>query len=112
MYQAGELWRFLPVGYGLTVLIETSVLLFALSIRHQLPVRLFCGAGLTAVTYPIVILVMPLVIAPYALYLAVAEVLRRWRSVCCFCSSSATPTTSNRIDETAWRSSRQTSHRF
>ena len=75
-YDAIDLWQFLPAGYLLTITVETLVLLTALSMNHSLRVRLFAGAGLTAVTYPIVILVMPLVLMPFgrAIYLAVAEV--------------------------------------
>ena len=75
---AGELWAFLPLGYLLTVLIETPVLAVGLSPPHSFARRLFAGAWLTACTYPIVILVLPLVIAGEEqrwLYLAVAETL-------------------------------------
>ena len=60
---AGELWAFLPLGYLLTVLVETPVLALGLSPAHSLTRRLFAGAWLTACTYPIVILVLPLVIS-------------------------------------------------
>jgi hypothetical protein len=66
--------QFLPVGYALSVLIETPVLLIGLSVRHSLGRRLFAGFWLTACTYPIVVLVMPqLIPKPHWLYLAVAE---------------------------------------
>ena len=70
-----NLWRFLPLGYLLTILIETPILLLGLSKRHSIKRRLVAGIWLTACTYPIVVLVLPLVFegASRALYLAVAE---------------------------------------
>lgn len=68
-----DLWRFLLVGYLLTIAIETPVLLVGLSARHSMPRRLFCGVWLTACTYPIVVLVLPLLLEPRWLYLLVAE---------------------------------------
>ena len=70
-----ELWRFFPLGYLLSILIETPVLLIGLSKRHPIRRRLFAGVWLTACTYPIVVLVMPLVFANVsrAIYLVVAE---------------------------------------
>jgi hypothetical protein len=70
------LWRFLPLGYALTVAIELPVLLVGLSARHSLGRRVFAGFWLTACTYPIVVLVLPLLV-PEAwgrpAYLAIAE---------------------------------------
>jgi hypothetical protein len=54
------LWRFLPVGYLFTILVETPVLVVGLSPRHPLWHRLFAGVWLTACTYPVVVLVLPL----------------------------------------------------
>ncbi len=54
-----EAWRFLVIGYLLTVAIETPILLLGLSPRHRLSERLFAGLWLTACTYPIVVLVLP-----------------------------------------------------
>jgi hypothetical protein len=70
-----ELWRFLPLGYLLSILIETPVLLIGLSRRHPTKRRLSAGVWLTACTYPIVVLVMPLALANFsrAKYLVVAE---------------------------------------
>jgi hypothetical protein len=71
-----SLWYFLPVGYLFTVLIETPVLLAGLSPRHPWGRRVFAGFWLTACTYPIVVLVLPLCIdmeEHRGLYLAVAE---------------------------------------
>lgn len=72
---ASELWRFLPVGYLLSILIETPILLIGLSRRHSIRRRLFAGVWLTACTYPIVVLVMPLMFVNTSrtLYLIVAE---------------------------------------
>ena len=74
-----ELWRFLPLGYLLTILIETPVLCIGLSSRHPLKRKLLAGVWLTACTYPIVTLVLPLLFAPdrRVRYLIVAETLRR-----------------------------------
>ena len=70
-----DLWRFLPFGYLLTILIETPILLLGLSKRHAIKRRLIAGLWLTACTYPIVVLVMPplLANASRAIYLIVAE---------------------------------------
>jgi hypothetical protein len=70
-----DLWRFLLVGYPFTILIETPILLIGLSRRHSIKRRVFAGIWLTACTYPIVVLVMPLVFAgaSRAIYLAIAE---------------------------------------
>lgn len=70
-----ELWRFFPLGYLFSILIETPVLLIGLSNRHPIKRRLFAGIWLTACTYPIVVLVLPLALANVsrAKYLVVAE---------------------------------------
>ena len=70
-----ELWRFFPLGYLFSILIETPVLLIGLSKRHPMKRRLFAGIWLTACTYPIVVLVLPLALAHVsrAKYLVVAE---------------------------------------
>ena len=70
-----ELWAFLPIGYLFTILIETPVLLVGLSPKVSLKQKLWCGAWLTACTYPIVILVLPALFfgQSRALYLFVAE---------------------------------------
>jgi len=71
-----DLWRFFPIGYLFTILIETPVLLIGLSKRHSIKRRLFAGIWLTACTYPIVVLVMyPLLVnASRAVYLTIAEI--------------------------------------
>ena len=70
-----ELLLFLPFGYLLTVLIESPVLLVGLTRQLSWRQRLFAGFWLTACTYPIVVLVMPMLFASSsrALYLLVAE---------------------------------------
>lgn len=71
-----HLWRFLPIGYLITIAIETPVLLVGLSRPHPWQRRLFAGVWLTACTYPIVVLVLPVLIPPDPVrwpYLLVAE---------------------------------------
>ena len=71
----GDLWLFLPAGYLLSVALETPVLLTGLSKQISFRQRLFAGLWLTACTYPIVVLVLPVLFAatPRGLYLLVAE---------------------------------------
>ena len=71
----GELFLFLPLGYLLTVLIEAPILFFGLSKTLTWRQRFFAGFWLTACTYPIVILVLPILFASVSriLYLLVAE---------------------------------------
>ena len=71
-----DLWRFLPIGYFFTILIETPVLLVGLSPKVTLKQKLLCGVWLTACTYPIVILVLPAVFfgSSRFVYLTVAEI--------------------------------------
>ncbi len=70
-----DLWRFLLVGYLVTVAFETPVLLLFLSKHHARGRRLFAGLWLTACTYPVVVLVLPPLFADAsrAAYLVVAE---------------------------------------
>ncbi len=71
-----ELWHFLPLGYLFTISIETPILLVGLSSRHSLRRRLLAGIWLTACTYPIVTLVLPLLLVnkSRAFFLIVAEI--------------------------------------
>lgn len=71
-----ELWYFLPVGYLITILIETPILVVGLSPSISIPQRLRCGVWLTACTYPIVVLVLPAIFFDQSrgLYLTVAEI--------------------------------------
>lgn len=71
-----QLWAFLPWGYLLTILLETPVLLLGLSRVHSLKRRFLSGLWLTAATYPIVVLVLPILVwKPYGRwpYLIIAE---------------------------------------
>lgn len=70
-----ELWIFLPFGYLLTILIETPILFIGLSRRHAWKRRVLAGIWLTACTYPIVTLVLPLLFSSEQRfwYLLVAE---------------------------------------
>lgn len=73
MISPNELWAFLPFGYVLTILIETPILVVGLSPRHSLKRKLLAGVWLTACTYPIVVLVLPLLFKSRTAYLLVAE---------------------------------------
>jgi hypothetical protein len=70
-----ELWHFLPIGYLFTIAIETPILFFGLSPHHPKSRRILSGLWLTACTYPIVVLVLPLLFvnSSRALYLVFAE---------------------------------------
>ena len=69
------LWTFLPVGYLLTILVETPVLIVGLSSKVTVKQKILCGIWLSACTYPIVVLVMPMLFADWQRwqYLTVAE---------------------------------------
>lgn len=69
-------WSFLPVGFALTCLIETPILVAGLSPRHSLARKLMLGLWLNAFSYPIVILVFPVILHRYPnwVYITVAEV--------------------------------------
>jgi hypothetical protein len=71
-----DLWQFLSVGYLLTIAIETPILFFGLSPHHSKRRRILSGLWLTACTYPIVTLVLPLLLVDHsrAFYLLIAEV--------------------------------------
>jgi hypothetical protein len=73
-FTQANLWKFLVIGYPLTIAIETPILLLGLSPRHRVARRLFSGIWLTACTYPIVVLVLPPLLMPdRTLFLWVAE---------------------------------------
>jgi hypothetical protein len=63
--------QFLPIGYALSVLVETPVLLIGLSKQHSLRAKLFAGVWLTACTYPIVVLTLPPITGRF--YIPIAE---------------------------------------
>ncbi len=69
-----DLWRFLPFGYLLTVLIESPLLLLFLP-KLSLRQKLWNGVWLTACTYPIVVLVLPawMMLFSRGTYLLIAE---------------------------------------
>jgi hypothetical protein len=68
--------RFLFIGYLVTITIETPILMLGLSARHSLRRRIAAGIWLTACTYPIVVIVLPILFANWSrgAYLWVAEV--------------------------------------
>jgi hypothetical protein len=70
-----DLWAFLPIGYLFTIAIETPILVVGLSRKVSIKQKLWCGAWLTACTYPIVVLVLPAIFfgQSRALYLTIAE---------------------------------------
>ena len=72
---SSELWRFLPLGYLVTIAIEVPILFFGLSAHHAKLRKIVAGVWLTACTYPIVTLVLPLLLVDgsRAFYLLVAE---------------------------------------
>jgi hypothetical protein len=73
-----DLLRVLVTGYALSVVLETPVLLAALAPPHSWRRRVFAGVWLTACTYPLLGLVLPTLIDPWAArtaYLAVGETL-------------------------------------
>ena len=72
-----QLWAFLPLGYLITIALETPVLLIGLSSQHSIARRIGCGLWLTACTYPMVVLVFPVLIWPqfgHTVYTIVAEI--------------------------------------
>jgi hypothetical protein len=70
-----SLWLFFPIGYLTTILIETPILLFGLSKKLTFKQKLVCGIWLTACTYPIVVLVLPIIFSQFSwtVYIIVAE---------------------------------------
>jgi hypothetical protein len=69
-----DLWKFLPIGYLISIAVETPILLLALSARHSIGRRFFAGVWLTACTYPVVVLVFyPLLMPDVLVFLLVAE---------------------------------------
>lgn len=76
MPSESDLWWFLPIGYAISVALEIPVLLVGLSPRHSWRRKLLAGFWLTACTYPIVALVLPLTVQPLwgrTAYLIIAE---------------------------------------
>ena len=90
----GEPWRTLLLGYVLTVAIEAPIIFVALSHRHSWRLRLFAGVWLTACTYPVVILVIPpLLAAAHAtsLYYPIAEAFAAGAEILLFWLLTARP---------------------
>jgi hypothetical protein len=99
-----ELWYFLPRGYLFSIAVETPVLLIGLSRRHNLGRRLFAGIWLTACSYPIVILVLPMLMGslPDWQYLTVAETFAPVSECALFAAAfyhRGDPTRANRIQD-------------
>lgn len=71
-----ELFLFFAIGYTATVALELPVLMLGLSHRHSSSTKLLLGFLLTAFTYPVVVLIMPVLIQPscgYTAYIVIAE---------------------------------------
>ena len=79
------LWAML-IGYLITIMIETVVLVALLSRRHSLRVRFIAGVWLTLCTYPVVWLVLPPLFSAdqYGWYLLVAETFAPFAEVILF----------------------------
>lgn len=69
-----DLWRFLPIGYLTTIAVETPILMAGLSSVHPMKRRIVAGLWLTACTYPIVVLVLPILLQERFTYILVAEI--------------------------------------
>ena len=80
MDDVARLGSFMPAGYLTTIAIEGAILLLALSAYHSVGRRLLAGVWLTACTYPIVVLVLPVLFGidqsagRYWSYIVVAEI--------------------------------------
>ncbi len=59
MTSLGTLWLLLLFGYALSVLIEVPILLMGLTSSNRLSETIVNGLLLTALTYPVVIMVLP-----------------------------------------------------
>lgn len=91
-----DLWRFLLIGYPITIAIETPILLLGLSPRHGFARRFFAGLWLTACTYPVVVLVLPALLRNRNAYIIVAETFAPVAECLLFWLAFGTP-------ETRWR---------
>lgn len=74
----GTLWLLLIFGYSLTILIEIPILVAGLSRKHGASETIFNGLLLTALTYPVVVMVLPAIFTGMGvnnriIFLAVAE---------------------------------------
>src|ERR1700737_1919720 len=89
--ELSRMWLFFPIGFLFTVAIEAAVLLPGLSARHPMRRRIFAALWLNACSYPIVILVLPLLInlnEHYAAYLWIAEIFAPVSGCPLFCLAS------------------------
>lgn len=79
-------WLFFVVGYVATISVELPVLYFGLTGRHSTSDRFMFAFMLTAFTYPIVILVMPMLLNPFGrlAYVVIAEVFAPLAEVALF----------------------------
>lgn len=71
-----EAFLFLLLGYCATVAVEIPVLLVGLAPEHNRQTKLSAGLLLTAFTYPVVVLVLPILVTQtwgHTAYLLVAE---------------------------------------
>lgn len=73
MYDPTYLWENILPSFLITIAIESTILVVALSRPHPIKRRLLAGIWLTACTYPIVFLVLPLLIESRGLFLTTAE---------------------------------------
>ena len=74
----GTLWLLLIFGYLLTILIEIPILILGLPTKFAVKDTIVNGLLLTAITYPVVVLVLPAIftgmgVENRVLFLAVAE---------------------------------------
>jgi hypothetical protein len=77
---------FLPIGYLITILVETPILLVVFLQKSHSSKNCYAAFWLTACTYPIVVLVLPAIFFDQsrALYLTVAETFAPSESASCF----------------------------
>lgn len=88
-----EYLRAMWIGYSITMMIETLVLVALLSRRHSLRVRVFAGVWLTLCTYPVVWLVLPPLFSAdqYRWYLLIAETFAPLAEVILFWLAFSSP---------------------
>jgi hypothetical protein len=97
---SGDYLRLMLVGYLISIVVETAVLLALLSRRHPVRLRLFAGVWLTACTYPVVWLVLPPLFSADErwLYLLVAETFAPAAECAIFWLAFVRPLPTNRRD--------------
>ncbi len=105
-HDPADLWRFLPIGYLLTVALEAPVLWLGLSRGHSWRRKLLAAWWLTACTYPIVILVLPLLVEPFAgrmAHVVTAEVFAPAAECALFWAAFSRTTQPRPPDTQLWR---------